>query len=1239
MTIEIYNGNELPYGLLSNNSIYLMELGKETYNTVTNYIYSNLLKSKEYFNILKNINTHDIHKYLEKYEKELTHKVIEKSMKESVDVKIKNKKIEELLLTTENYPIIYKSKDNILGNGENGKGLNLLGKYLVELRDELYKKYDTKESRMYNAYVASQLLEELISKDGNDLEEFSGLDQTEIIQKYIIIKAKEYSNVQKIDLSKLTHDEIVEKYNYLVKYPQKNMLELLNSGDNIKFLQLLEVSLISPEVLILYARKKWLRSARINQQNNIKNTIFDIYIDNIIQEKFPGLEKNKYQEVKNKELVMDYIEIELLKNQLYDFYKENLLPENVTDKITSNMNFDNLITEKQVNDAESINIEPLVKLEKNEDQFIILFEGDTELNDNPYTLFSPLLYTDMIIINSYNYPTIMHYILANLFITVPDIDTISNAHNYIVYDMEGDMKDYLNYDTIENISNIYEELKYDKYNTLKKQLAIEGLNKKFENKSLQDLLLSTGNNVILWNDPNDDVLGEGFSGGGENFVGTYLYKLRTKLSQIDDQSLSVKQEDVSDIIENDIFMRSWLEMRLSDICNVVKKVKKYMVKKHNLESENLIEAKYNKRWKHAIILGKNSNGTYIVKFDNGVVENDIEKKDIKITTGKSFEINIEFINNVLDNIYQPCLELMKEIKYINAEPPLYFLDLVRKCFGIQVEYQIIVTLWKRIIIMIYFILKHVPKLKNIKNVLTKIELLTSEKTTCVQIINNEDDNCIISAIINIVKGLREINNIYDYETDISKTDIETAVNIILNRGKNLLASKGEDLFKTEGEIDAKIVYGNFDNFLNDLQNNEEETKVEIEKEEDNDLYIEDEDNIDSESEDENQFFENEYETEDGAVSNNDFYSKKEGREISEEEYKLIKAIIESPNNEKELRRLIANLQNYRVEHVYNGLDVIKNEEHAAFCSEEIKEKPGGGDITLLTCDCGSYFAQINNYMKPVTKSFTKNEVERTVEDAGTYLIPGNTPDDYYIIPGNIVMYPGDLIRVKNTKPTLIENVNYKCSAKEQDVLTVNIDNKMQKVLAPGVWPKFVCTDKSCTNCKMTRSLVEAVEEKPMSWFINKKISGVYHIRNEPHLESCDEELFIIAKDKGHEFKRCSCGQHFIEIIFTPEEEEDIIPENNLNRKYKPAIIPEERLAYIRSELEKQKRRSEKKDRLKFNNQKSINKISLYLEANGIVSNNSKLIAEYILDAVNIIKKYKMSQKTKISRINFFATTM
>ena len=808
MSIEIYDSKEFPFGHLSNNSIYVMEINGQTYNTVTNYIYSNLINSKDYFNVLKNISVDNIHEYFAKYDKEITNNIVINALHKAIKIQFQNKKLEDLLLSTENYPIVYNSEDTFFGINKVGLGQNILGKYLTTIRTELSKKIESQEKKLYKVYVALQILEKLIKYNNIDLSDFIGLSIDEIINKYILVKARIDSKIKNEDLSKLKEAEIIEKYKNVVEYPSQNIVELLSEGDNIKILKslneplddtlknqdvlsvimgdnikilhILQESLNNPYVLVLYAQQNNIRKLREMQQVKIKNDIFSIYMDHLLEKNFPTLDKTQYQNAKNSTLVVtDSKEVRILKDQTLSFYYDKLLPPKVMNIINKTVDFSQLVTEEYVQKIEKLKIEDLFT--KNRGQHIIKFNDYDEESTNPYSVFSPQLYIEMLKIDNNYYPTVMHYIIANLLAALPGIDDINNAHNYLVFDMFGDVKDNLNYDSYDKLRNLYQETKYDTTNNEKKRYASIGLNKKFENIGLRELLLATENKRIIWNDNLDDILGEGFSKGGENFIGTYLGDLRKKFKNIDMESIDVTEKDIGEIIGNDIFMRSWLEMRLKDICKIVKDLKNYMVIKHNLNDKDMVEAKYNKRWRQATVLGINTNGTYIVKFNNGVVENQVPQSSIKISTGEPFQIDLEFINNILDNIYQPCKELMKDIKYIKTEPPIYFITLAQECFGTKINPEIITILWKRIIIMIFVIVKQIPKLKNIKMILTKIELLVSDKKKCVNIINNNDDNCIVSAIINLLKGMIEINNIYEYDTNVSKIDIETAIRIILNK--------------------------------------------------------------------------------------------------------------------------------------------------------------------------------------------------------------------------------------------------------------------------------------------------------------------------------------------------------------------------------------------------------------------------------------------------------------------------
>ena len=54
MTIKIFNPKKKPYGILSNNAYFPIQIDKKKYKSVTQYIYSNLLCSGTYQILVRN---------------------------------------------------------------------------------------------------------------------------------------------------------------------------------------------------------------------------------------------------------------------------------------------------------------------------------------------------------------------------------------------------------------------------------------------------------------------------------------------------------------------------------------------------------------------------------------------------------------------------------------------------------------------------------------------------------------------------------------------------------------------------------------------------------------------------------------------------------------------------------------------------------------------------------------------------------------------------------------------------------------------------------------------------------------------------------------------------------------------------------------------------------------------------------------------------------------------------------
>ena len=241
---------------------------------------------------------------------------------------------------------------------------------------------------------------------------------------------------------------------------------------------------------------------------------------------------------------------------------------------------------------------------------------------------------------------------------------------------------------------------------------------------------------MVYTDQNDVFLGVGPQGiHGDNEVGKYLMVLRERFrkERKDERVEELSTNDITQIIEKDEFFRAWVDMRVTDMCKVVTTMKTYLFRKDG-------------------------------------------KKDIELTG--------DFVDSVMDDIYQPCANIFSMTDKVTAEVPYYFKVLVLSKPGFsKVSEEIVEILWKRIAVMIYFMIEFSKDrgIQNIRAIIAKLEMLVSKGNKCVKILDNELDNCIASALINIISGLAEFNSKYSSSNIINKIDVETAASIIVNR--------------------------------------------------------------------------------------------------------------------------------------------------------------------------------------------------------------------------------------------------------------------------------------------------------------------------------------------------------------------------------------------------------------------------------------------------------------------------
>ena len=286
---------------------------------------------------------------------------------------------------------------------------------------------------------------------------------------------------------------------------------------------------------------------------------------------------------------------------------------------------------------------------------IYIFEND-EKNIPEIRPLNPIFYTGMIQIDSKNYPTIQHYIIARLIAMTginktidSDGATIFNkgmgileAYKMIMIDptLDGNIpQDFLN---IELAAKVYDDSEKDSNKILLSFFTVTSLGKKFEDKDLQNLLLLTGNREIQWTGPFSTFLGIGTKENpGENYVGVTMMDIREKIKETRalEEEITIDINDLNNFIQKDSFITDWITMRLKDMCGIVFKLQEYL---------------------------KQKGYSYDLQYENDL---------------------LKLVHATQDKIYQPCTSLINIANDINIPVPEFVINIVKKCSGMSSGFQ------------------------------------------------------------------------------------------------------------------------------------------------------------------------------------------------------------------------------------------------------------------------------------------------------------------------------------------------------------------------------------------------------------------------------------------------------------------------------------------------------------------------------------------------------------------------
>ena len=672
--------------------------------------------------------------YNERY-KEQENKTIKAALTKGIEAMFHNPTLKNLLLSTGNGKIYYLSPNPLLGVGSNSKGKNLYGILLEQQRNKLRVEMnkiqnqtdkETEMSIMYDVYLVERELTAAL-KDGDDLHLYIGKTLKQIVDLLNIKELQEHSlsNEDFLDLKKqhfIRLKPYIDNRENIANFIRKNMLQ---------------------EIRILRSREK-------------RRQIFNMYADYLLEKK--RVPPDQYEEAKEQHFSTGKFKDQAydLEQRLFDLYESGMLSERLSNKIDDRFRYYYIPSEEEINKLNDLPIYFDKKADKKDfsnknlpTDIIYVLPPVADSNYDPkynnhikYIPFGPLSFCEpMLNINGFGYLTVYHYFVEELLRQIG----VPNPRSYILVEKRVSnlpLSRHSFRDPRESL-NLYEQKKQEVYEINLVKYATKNLEEKFKSRQMQDFLLATGKSRLVFNDPNDPILGIGSDKSGKNIAGKLLMQIRDRVIQ------ERKTEEIGLLTVNDItwilnknsFMKDWVVRRVSDSCRTLMVIKNYVKEKFKTET--------------------------------------------------SVDKSPKFVSDVLDNIYQPCSHVYGIAHEIKAPVPKYFVDIVKKCNRMEfASDEVVEILWKRISAVIYHLIMHLSKkdakIQDISSEIGRVQILTSERIKCTRIVSNEYDNCIIKALVNLICGIVRFNKENNSKKiNISNDEVRAATSIILETVVNV----------------------------------------------------------------------------------------------------------------------------------------------------------------------------------------------------------------------------------------------------------------------------------------------------------------------------------------------------------------------------------------------------------------------------------------------------------------------
>ncbi len=516
-TIVLKHEEDKPFGPLRNDYKSDLYIDGKRWNSVDNYVFSNLLPSIDFRKqTIEHLNPHQVEKTYYDVKFEINKSTLSSAIKIGIESKlIADPQFRQALLNTAGSSIMYLSKNNYLGYGNGKWFVNTYGIWLEHFRTGMLwsiartDKHPTlKDDQIYDSYLAEKGLKLALHYENLD--------------KYLKIDA---------DLQGNGMVEIIKAL--IKKYGRKKIFVL----DRETALALQRKRYIEPIVkatqLIRYIRKTYIREIRNKNIEKMKETIFEIFVDDLMDSSYDeedfergdaGIDDKKAI-MKNQFRTISLAEKNSLVQRTMKLYEAGALNKRVMDKATLVEQNTYIPSHKEIDKYENDTVPIPVAKPKNPhvdepafnvneimgraDKYIGTFNLGMVwvypyLDDPPikfgtrtlehkfeYDLLSPANDSTMLNIENKLYPSISHYLIVRVAQTMPGFENIDKAYGVI---SDGPNRFFSVADSESRLMNL-EQTVFTKEKTFLLQKAIRN---KFDQRKFKDILIATGDKVLVY---------------------------------------------------------------------------------------------------------------------------------------------------------------------------------------------------------------------------------------------------------------------------------------------------------------------------------------------------------------------------------------------------------------------------------------------------------------------------------------------------------------------------------------------------------------------------------------------------------------------------------------------------------------------------------------------------------------------------------------------------------------------